>query len=148
MRRLVATLMVAAFLLAACGADRPSEPPGSALPASTATTQPAPASSTGCADVLAVELIPGANGYSVRVTVASADTGWEKYADLWTVSTADGVVLGERVLAHPHVEEQPFTRQLDGVAIPPGTTAVVVAARDSVLGFCGATVTADVEDQG
>jgi hypothetical protein len=147
MRRSFATWLCAATLVASCGADRPSEPPRSAAPVSSTTPQPAPTDATGCADVIAVELARGSNGYTVRATVASADTGWEKYADLWTISTTDGVVLGERVLAHPHVDEQPFTRSLDGVVIPAGTAEVVIAARDSVLGFCGATITASVEDQ-
>ena len=45
--------------------------------------------------------------------------------------------LGERVLAHPHENEQPFTRSLSGVVIPDGVDTVTIAARDSVLGFCG-----------
>ena len=75
------------------------------------------------------------------MTVRSDDTGWDKYADAWEVRTADGIVLGTRVLAHPHESEQPFTRSLDGVVIPNGLTEVVIAARDSVAGFCGDTLT-------
>ena len=52
----------------------------------------------------------------------------------------DGTVAGTRELAHPHVEEQPFTRSLSGVPIPDGVESVTVAARDSVAGFCGSTV--------
>jgi hypothetical protein len=53
-------------------------------------------------------------------------------------------VLGTRVLTHPHVDEQPFTRSLSGVAIPEGFTQVEIAARDLVEGFCGAMMGAAV----
>ena len=77
--------------------------------------------------------------WSFSVAVASADTGWDKYADAWEVRAPDGTVLGTRELLHPHVDEQPFTRSLSGVAVPAGVSEVVIAARDSVEGFCGAT---------
>ncbi|MEO1105264.1 MAG: hypothetical protein AAFW98_16285, partial [Pseudomonadota bacterium] len=68
------------------------------------------------------------------VTVAHADTGWEHYADAFVVTTLDGEALGTRTLFHPHVEEQPFTRSLSGVAIPEGMTEVLVHAHDNVDG--------------
>ena len=49
--------------------------------------------------------------------------------------TPDGRVLGERVLLHPHEHEQPFTRSLGGLAIPPGTHEVLAQAHDSVHGL-------------
>lgn len=75
-----------------------------------------------------------------EVTVAHEDESWDHYADLWQVLAPDGTVLGERVLAHPHVNEQPFTRSLNGVTIPDGTDRVEVRARDSVHGFGGRSV--------
>lgn len=69
------------------------------------------------------------------VTVRHGDEGWDHYADKWVVLTPDGQVLGERVLLHPHEDEQPFTRSLGGVAIPPGTGEVLVQAEDSVHGL-------------
>ncbi|MEA2002676.1 MAG: hypothetical protein U9N84_12450 [Actinomycetota bacterium] len=92
----------------------------------------------GCADVVGVSIEAGSSGFTIAATVLSADTGWEKYADAWQVRTLDGAVLGERVLAHPHETEQPFTRSLSGVEIPKEITEVVVVARDLVEGFCGA----------
>ncbi len=97
-----------------------------------------------CAHVVAAELTRRGDVYRVQVTVRSADTGWDKYADAWEVRTPDGDVLGTRTLLHPHETEQPFIRSLDGVAIPPGVAQVVIAARDSVAGFCGETLTIDV----
>jgi hypothetical protein len=92
----------------------------------------------GCADVTdAVAEREPAGTWGFQVTVRSADTGWEKYADAWQVVAPDGTVLGTRELAHPHVDEQPFTRSLSGVEIPSDVETVVVRARDSVAGFCG-----------
>jgi predicted nucleotidyltransferase len=79
------------------------------------------------------------------VTVSHADEGWDHYADLWEVVAPDGTVLGQRVLAHPHVDEQPFTRSLSGVEIPAGTGSVEVRARDSVHGFGGRSVLVDLD---
>ena len=93
-----------------------------------------------CADVTAVTVVAAGDSFTVTATVSSADTGWDKYADAWEVRAPDGTVLGTRVLTHPHVDEQPFTRSLTGVTIPDDAAEVVVAARDSVEGFCGATV--------
>ena len=72
--------------------------------------------------------------WTFSVTLKHGDTGWDHYADLWQVFTPDGKLLGERVLLHPHVEEQPFTRSLSGVEIPDGVEEVVIRARDSVHG--------------
>ena len=69
------------------------------------------------------------------VTVTHPDTGWDHYADGWRIEDADGTVLGLRVLAHPHVNEQPFTRSLSNVMIPQGTIEVFVRARCSVDGW-------------
>lgn len=135
MRRLLPALVLA-LLAAACtgtggtGADDPT----------TTTT------GEGCADVVAAEATAEGDGtWRFEATVASADTGWEKYADAWEVRLPDGSVAGTRELAHPHVDEQPFTRSLSGVPIPDGTTSVTVAARDSVAGFCGSTVEVALE---
>lgn len=69
------------------------------------------------------------------VTVSHPDTGWDHYADGWEVRAMDGTVLGTRPLAHPHVNEQPFTRSLTGVVIPSDTTEVVIFVRDNESGW-------------
>ncbi|MEL7100690.1 MAG: hypothetical protein AAGM84_17830 [Pseudomonadota bacterium] len=73
------------------------------------------------------------------VTLRHGDTGWDDYADGWRVLGPDGTELGLRVLHHPHVNEQPFTRSLSGVTIPAGTDTVLIEARDSVGGWSGRT---------
>jgi hypothetical protein len=73
--------------------------------------------------------------YTFNVTIRHTDTGWDDYADSWRIKDMDGNILGERALAHPHVNEQPFTRSLSGVKIPAGVDKVVVEAHDTVNGW-------------
>jgi hypothetical protein len=94
----------------------------------------------GEADVLAVEAVREAGGtWRFDVTVRHADEGWAHYADRWDVLLPDGAALATRTLLHPHDNEQPFTRSLTRVAIPPDVAEVEVRARDSVHGYGGAT---------
>lgn len=101
------------------------------------TSNPIPASA-GEADVVDV-LVRGSRdqGYRIEVTVRHADEGWEHYADRWEVLSPDGTVLATRVLHHPHVEEQPFTRSLSGVRIPEGIDEIIIRAHDSLDGYGG-----------
>ena len=128
-------LAIALVVVVGCG-DTQTETQAS-------TTQaPAAAVSEGCADVVEATAQRQSDGtWTFSVTVSSADTGWDKYADIWEVRSRDGEVLGARVLTHPHETEQPFTRSLAGVEIPAGESDVVIAAGDSVLGFCGQELT-------
>jgi hypothetical protein len=75
------------------------------------------------------------NRWSVKVTLKHGDTGWDHYADNWRVVDGNGKVLGDRVLLHPHVSEQPFTRGLGGVKIPKGVMSVFIEAHDKVHGW-------------
>ncbi|SLN13062.1 hypothetical protein TRL7639_00158 [Falsiruegeria litorea R37] len=78
------------------------------------------------------------------VTIRHPDTGWDDYADGWQVLDMDGKELGMRVLHHPHVDEQPFTRSLSGVKIPTGTKQVQIRARDSVGGWAEESTVIDL----
>lgn len=92
----------------------------------------------GEADVLEVRVrAQSAEAYGFEVTVRHADEGWDHYADAWEVLGPDGEVLGVRVLYHPHVGEQPFTRNLRDVRIPAGIRKVRLRAHDSVHGNGG-----------
>ncbi len=100
------------------------------------------AATAGEADVVGVEVISeGGGSYRFDVTVEHGDEGWDHYADAWDVVAPDGTVLGTRVLAHPHENEQPFTRSLGGVAIPEGIREVTLRAKDSVHDYGGAEMT-------
>jgi hypothetical protein len=91
----------------------------------------------GQAKIERVEILPESGGtFRFDVTVRHADTGWDHYADRWTVLAPDGrTVLGERVLLHPHEDEQPFTRSLGGVKIPASLREVLVRAHDKEHGW-------------
>lgn len=95
----------------------------------------------GEADVVEANITQSSDGtFRVDATVAHADTGWDHYADAFEVLALDGTVLGVRVLAHPHVNEQPFTRSLSGVEIPDEIDEVRIRAKDSVHEYGGAEV--------
>ena len=83
--------------------------------------------------------------YTFHVTIRHGDTGWDDYADGWRVLDMDGNELGMRVLYHPHVNEQPFTRSLSGVTVPSGTTQVQIQARGLVDGWSEDTVTVTLD---
>lgn len=91
--------------------------------------------------VQSVKVSKSANAYTFNVTILHNDKGWEDYADIWRIKDMSGNVLGERVLAHPHVNERPFTRSLSGVKIPDGVTTVLIEAHDTVTGWGSATKT-------
>jgi len=93
----------------------------------------------------------GENTWTFHVTVRHRDTGWEDFADGWDVLTPDGKVVkteltGQftRVLLHPHVNEQPFTRSQSNIVIPSGIAKVRVRAHDLVDGFGGREVLVDL----
>jgi hypothetical protein len=92
----------------------------------------------GEADVLAVEVSAvGEHALRFDVTVRHADSGWDHDADAFEVVAPDGAVLGTRTLLHPHVDEQPFTRELTSVTVPDGITEVIDRAHDRVHGWGG-----------
>ncbi len=75
--------------------------------------------------------------WDFSVTVAHPDSGWDHYVDRWEIIGPDGKVLGVRVLLHPHVQEQPFTRTLAGVVVPRETHYVTIRANCNVDGLGG-----------
>ncbi|WP_333834308.1 hypothetical protein [Rubrimonas sp.] len=102
------------------------------------------AAMAGQADVLDARATREGDLWRFDVTVAHADEGWDHYADAWRVVGPDGTVFGERVLLHPHVDEQPFTRSSTGVAIPDAVRRVTIEARDSRHGWGGARLEIDL----
>jgi hypothetical protein len=86
------------------------------------------------------------SAWSFSVTLSHGDTGWDDYADGWRVVDEAGTELGYRELLHPHVNEQPFTRSLGGVAIPEGTTRVYIEARTNVTGWDAARFPVDLSN--
>ena len=78
------------------------------------------------------------------VTLEHTDEGWNHYADQWDVVTLDDRLLKSRVLHHPHVNEQPFTRSLSGVTIPADQNQVRIRARDSKHGYSSQEYIVDI----
>lgn len=97
------------------------------------------------AQVTYVKASKSSNGsWCFDAQVRHNDEGWQHYADAWQVVSEQGDVLGERVLLHPHKNEQPFTRRLCGVQIPTNVTKVTVRAKCNVHGFGGKMVIVDI----
>lgn len=89
------------------------------------------------ADVVSVQVSGAPGAYQFTVGIASQDAGCQRYADWWEVLSEDGRLLYRRVLAHSHVEEQPFARSGGPVAVAPDTV-VWVRAHMNIGGYGGA----------
>jgi hypothetical protein len=93
-------------------------------------------------DVLAVKVASrGVDTFDFDVTISSRYDTPQRYADGFRAVGQDGRVFGERKLLHDHADEQPFTRDLYGVTIPPGIREVRIEARDQKHGYGGRTAT-------
>lgn len=90
-------------------------------------------------EIVNVQAVQSGGTWRFDVTLRHADFGWEHYAEGWEVLAPDGTSLGVRVLTHPHVNEQPFTRSLGGIVIPEGLNEVTIRARDTVDGWTAET---------
>ncbi len=75
-----------------------------------------------------------AQKFNISVTLEHDDEGWEHYSNAWRIYSPEGELIGERVLHHPHVDEQPFTRTLLGLSIPAELSEVIVVAVCSKTG--------------
>lgn len=90
------------------------------------------------ADVIDVKVRKNSDqSYHFDVTIKHKDEGWKHYVNKWEILAPSGKVLATRVLHHPHVNEQPFTRSLFSVKIPKGIKQVTVRAYDSVHHYGG-----------
>lgn len=169
--RIVLTALLLS-IVAACAPPAASQPtaiPVTAAPVATVapTTIPATATPTRppaeptatsapaqerMADVMFVKAVQAKDGaWTFSVTVQHPDTGWEDYADGWDVVAPDGQALKvnpddpfTRLLLHPHVNEQPFTRSQGRIRIPDGVTQVTVRAHSLSRGFGGREVVVDL----
>ncbi|MBT4310966.1 MAG: hypothetical protein HOD49_11200 [Anaerolineae bacterium] len=129
-----------------------STPPPTTAPVMETSTQ-APTFDSADADVTYVRAIQDAEGsWTFHITVSHPDTGWDDYANGWDILLPNGSKLkvqeGDaftRLLAHPHVDEQPFTRSKRGIIIPENMTRVIVRAHDIVDGFGGQEIIVDLE---
>ena len=88
------------------------------------------------ADVTAVRASGSPGAYTFSVTIQSPDTGCDQYADWWEVLTPEGELVYRRILAHSHVDEQPFTRSGGPVDVQ-ASARVILRAHMSVGGYGG-----------
>jgi hypothetical protein len=72
-----------------------------------------------------------------EVTIRHADEGWKHFANAYDIVTLEGKVLATRILHHPHINEQPFTRSISNVKIPKGVKSVIIRANDLLHGYGG-----------
>lgn len=86
-------------------------------------------------EVVAATATAGPDGWTITVTLRHPDSGWDHYASGWEVLAPNGRRLGFRALSHPHVDEQPFTRSLSGVAIDAGIDHVLIRPRCTLDGW-------------
>ena len=111
---------------------------GAAMLAAVASAQPADRADAKYPDVIAAKVrAAGAARFDFDVTISSPYDTPERYANAFRVVSKDGRVFGERVLLHDHADEQPFTRDLYGVAIPSEVGVIVIQARDRKYGYGG-----------
>ena len=87
----------------------------------------------------------GENKWSVDITLKHGDTGWDHYADNWRVVDSESNIVGDRVLYHLHVDEQPFTRGLNNMRIPESVRIVYVEAHDKVHGWTSNRLKVDLK---
>ena len=86
-------------------------------------------------DVLATQKSDGS--WCFGTSVRHNDQGWDHYADGWQVTDLDGNEMAFRLLAHPHDNEQPFTRSQCNINIPSEISQVIVRAKCNKHGYGG-----------
>lgn len=84
--------------------------------------------------ILAAKFEQKRSSWTVRVTLKHDDSGWKHYADGWRVVDEKGNQLAKRILYHPHVNEQPFTRSQANIKLD-DEGIVYVEAHDNVHGW-------------
>lgn len=98
----------------------------------------------GEADVIAAEVKHvGGKFYRFNVTVHHNDQSWEHFAKAWEVLDMHGNIIGARILLHPHINEQTFTRS-HTVVIPENINQVTIRAYDLVHRYGGKEITIDI----
>lgn len=88
--------------------------------------------------VISVKAQGKPQNYTFNVSISSPDTGCDQYANWWEVLNEEGKLLYRRILAHSHVNEQPFERSGGPVAVN-DTQVLIIRAHMNNSGY-GTTV--------
>lgn len=86
------------------------------------------------AQIVSVTVSGSENNYTFNIGVESPDTGCDQYADWWEIITEKGELIYRRILAHSHVDEQPFVRS-GGVVEIESDQIVIIRAHMNTSGF-------------
>lgn len=112
---------------------------------STSTNTALPPEGSPKAHVLSVSVSGDPGAYTFTVEISSPDLGCEQYADWWEVIDEDGNLIYRRILAHSHVNEQPFSRS-GGAVLVEADTVVWVRAHMNPGGYGGSALKGSVQD--
>jgi len=97
------------------------------------------------ADIKGVTVTGSEGRYTFAVKIRSDDTGWDQYADRWEVLNGTRGIIYQRVLGHPHVNEQPFTRSGTSINIEKGEN-IYIRAHLKNMEYAGDILVGSVED--
>jgi hypothetical protein len=122
------------LLLSACSQVRSEVDQNSNLESEGAQTETIPDLEGIEAEVVSVQISGDPLNYQFRVELSSPDLGCEQYADWWEIISEEGDLVYRRILAHSHVEEQPFQRSGGPVEIQ-AETLVLIRAHMSTGGY-------------
>lgn len=95
--------------------------------------------------IIQASFVQGEKGsWNINVTLKHGDEGWKHFSNAWRVVDKQGNVLANRVLGHPHVNEQPFTRGLSNISIPKKIQIVFIEAHDLKHGWAPKRLKVDI----
>jgi len=136
MKSLLSVVLTSILISNCTTTSYPVESAAEINPDETTTIASSEASSNEALGVIAVSVDEGSAGnFTFSVTVASDETGCDQYANWWEVIFEDGTLLYRRILAHSHINEQPFTRSGNGPLALDQDTIIIVRAHMHPTGY-------------
>ncbi|WP_299210449.1 hypothetical protein [uncultured Dokdonia sp.] len=85
------------------------------------------------ASVVSVTASQSGDAYVFNVGISSPDKGCDQYANWWEIVSEDGFLIYRRILAHSHVNEQPFVRSGSVTLVP--TQEVIIRVHMNTTGY-------------